>query len=79
MSQVQWQEEQDYNRDDSAWLEAMRADHFDPYEFADECEAHGEVFDVRTGHCSQCPVFVPKTREELILEGVLPAEDEPPF
>lgn len=42
MSQVQWQEEQDYNRDDSAWREAMAADNVD--HFADEqsyyCEEH---------------------------------------
>lgn len=79
MSQVQWQEEQDYNRDDSAWIEAMRADNEDPQQFVDECEAHGEVFDIRTEHCTKCPVFVPKTREELILEGHLPAEDDLPF
>jgi hypothetical protein len=42
MSYAQWVEEQEYNRDDSAWREAMAADNVD--HFADErayyCEEH---------------------------------------
>lgn len=76
MSQVQWQEEQDYNRDDSAHLEALRADHHDPYEYTAECETHGESFDIRTSNCSQCPTFLPKTKEEIWLDEWA---DIPPF
>lgn len=76
MSWIQAQEELDYNRDDSEYLAVLRADHFDPYEFFTDCEEHGQSFDIRSGHCTDCPVFVPKLPEEIWLEEW---EDLPPF
>jgi len=79
MSQVQWQEEQDYNRDDAEYRAVLRQEHHDPYEYTIECEEHGEVFDLRNEVCPKCPVFVPRSREDQILEGLLPEQDDPPF
>ena len=54
------------------WREAMRADHFDPCEFFTDCEEHGQSFDIRTGHCTECPEYVPAPLP--VWEG-----EEPPF
>jgi hypothetical protein len=78
MFSIQEREEQDYDTQ-SEYLAVLRQEHHDPYEFAMECEEHGEVFDVRHENCPKCPVFIPKTREDLILEGLLPEDDDPPF
>lgn len=75
MSQAQWQEEQDYNRDDSAWREAMRADNVDY--FGDEqsyyCEEHDYLdYDNACPHGHAEPEPEPEPRTYL-------PEYEPPF
>lgn len=77
MSWIQAQEERDYDTQEE-YRAVLRADHFDPYEFFTDCEEHGQAFDIRTGHCTACPVFEPKTPEEIMLEH-WDAGDEPPF
>lgn len=67
MSWIQAQEELDYDTQ-SEYLAVLRAEHDDPYQFVADCDEHGQSFDVRSGHCTECPVFVPKPIEEIWLQ-----------
>lgn len=67
MSWIQMQEELDYNRDDSEYRAVLAAEAFDPQQFVDSCDEHNQSFDIRFEGCTECPVFVPKTNEELML------------
>jgi nitrite reductase/ring-hydroxylating ferredoxin subunit len=69
MSYAQWLEEQQYDTQ-TEYLNVLRQEHEDPYQFIMDCEEHGQSFDVRSGHCTECPVFVPKTPEEILLESL---------
>jgi hypothetical protein len=76
MSWIQMQEELDYNRDDSEYRAVLAAEAFDPQQFVDSCDDHGQSFDIRSEHCTECPVFIPKLPEEIWLAEW---EDIPPF
>lgn len=72
MSWIQEQEERDYDTQ-SEYLNVLRQEAFDPYEFFTDCETHGTSFDIREG----CPEYHEPVEPEP-LPDYDPA-DEPPF
>ena len=75
MSHAQWIEEQEYNRDDSAYLEAMRADNVDYFgdEQAYYCAEHDYL-----DYNNECPHGHAEPEPEPEPQTYLP-EFEPPF
>lgn len=73
MSYAQQLEELQYDNT-SEYLNVLRQEAFDPYEFFTDCEVHDTSFDIREG----CPEFHEPVPAEAFVYQVDP-EDEPPF
>lgn len=73
MSWIQEQEERDYDTQ-SEYINVLRQEAYDPYEFFVDCEEHGTSFDIREG----CPEYHAPVEVEAI-PVTWNEEDEPPF